>query len=254
MVVELRVKIPKRLKERLESGQIDIDSVVQDALEKTANESDVRNALTEANQPPECRRIEASDIPPGSYMKLPGLSIEEYERMTDESSWEYIEGMLIHHSPESNLHNAILNFLIYRAKKALDPHRYIVRASRIALSIASDKPEPDFMVFDKDDFRKVKRKDGSDSEIIDSAPILVIEIVSDSSKAIDEIKRQKYLSKGIKEFWQVAMHASPIIVKVHDLKLGAYEIKDYDKGEVRSRHLPDFSVNVEDLSNPDGTR
>jgi Uma2 family endonuclease len=254
MVAELRVKIPKHLKERLESGHIDIERVIQNALVKSVNESEMKNNLVEVKPRPESIPVETSDIPPGHFMAIQGLSVEEFERVVDESSWEYIDGILIHHSPESNVHNAILNFLIHRVKVNLDPHKYIVRASRVAISIGDDKPEPDLMVFDRDDFRKARRKDGTESEIVASTPLLVIEVVSPSSKSTDDGKQEKYLSKGIREFWQILIHAGPIIVKVHDLKMGAYDVKDYEKGEIRSRHLPDFAINVEELTDPDGNQ
>jgi Uma2 family endonuclease len=254
MVVELRVKIPKRLKERLESGHIDIDRVVQYALVKSVNESEMKNNLVEVKQRLDRTTVETIDIPPGHFMTIHDLSLEEYERVVDESSWEYIDGILIHHSPESNMHNAILNFLIYRAKVSLDPRKFIVRASRVAISIGEDKPEPDLMVFDRDDFRKTRRKDGTESEIVASTPLLVIEVVSPSSMSADDGKQEKYLFKGVREYWQIMIHTNPTIVKVHDLKMGAYEVKDYEKGEIRSRHLPDFSINIEELTDPDGNQ
>jgi Uma2 family endonuclease len=199
-------------------------------------------------------KIQCSDIPSGSFGYHPHLTLEEYEAIVDENSWEYLDGFLIHHSPESNTHNAILNFLNYRAMDTLNAAHYIIRTSRIALSIGDEKPEPDVMIFDKDDFRKKKRLDGSESEIIESAPLLVIEIVSKISSEIDKLKEEKYLSKGIREYWQIFSAKSPLEVTVCYQKEGKYESRLYQKGEIRSRVIPDFAITIDEIQYPDLTR
>ena len=60
--------------------------------------------------------------------------------------------------------------------------------------------EPDLMIFDQNEFRRKKRRDGTDSEIIESAPLLVIEIVSASSEEEDELKSEMYLTIGVNEY------------------------------------------------------
>lgn len=251
MNTEIRIKIPETLKERLELMDIDINQAIERALNALILESEIREKLVEVSLQKDVNEITTEDIPPGHFAEIPSLPLEEFERIVDETCWEYLDGKLIHHSPESNLHNAILNFLIFRAKATLDPHKFITRASRVAISIGSHKPEPDLMVFDRDDFRKEKRKDGSESEIIASTPLLIIEIISPSSKSIDEGKVEKYLSKGVREYWQISTIEEPITIQVFNLKEGQYEGKTYREGEVRSRHLPEFSVLFEELANPD---
>jgi len=84
--------------------------------------------------------------------------------------------------------------------------------------------------------------------------LFVIEIVSKSTSEIDELKKEKYLTKGIKEFWRIYMYKKPMKVSVCSLKKGKYEIIEYTTGEIRSRVLPDFAINFNDLSNPDSSR
>jgi len=252
----LKIKIPLELKKKLQKHEPNIDSIISEALEVVISrylslESYSEISPLEKNCPDS---IESANIPDGHFIRIPNLSLEQFERIVDESSWEYLDGILFHHSPESNQHNSILNLVNYRAMSILDPNLFIIRTSRVAISINQDKPEPDFMIFDRDDFRRKKRVDGSESEIIESAPLLVIEIVSKSTFEIDELKEEKYLTKGIKEFWRIYLFNNPINVSVCSLKRGKYEKIEYTKGEIRSRVLPDFAINFDELMNPDSAR
>jgi Uma2 family endonuclease len=82
--------------------------------------------------------------------------------------------------------------------------------------------EPDIVIFDQNEFRRKKRRDGTDSEIIESAPLLVIEIVSASSEGEDELKTEMYLTIGVKEYWRIFIAAEPITVSVCVLRKGKY--------------------------------
>lgn len=253
---DITIKIPLELKEKLQKYGKNLDAVIVEALENVISRNQILDSYSEVSNLKESplENLKSSDIPPGSYIRLPDLTLERYEKIVDESSWEYLDGVLFHHSPESNHHNAILNLLNHRAMSNLDPELHIIRTSRVAISINGDKPEPDFMIFDRDDFRKKKRTDGSESEIIESAPLLVIEIVSKSTSEIDAVKKEKYLSKGIKEFWRIYAYKSPIIVSVCCLKKGKYEEVEYHTGEIRSRVLPDFAITFDEILNPDSSR
>lgn len=235
---------------------MDLNEVISEALDIVMDKYLEFKSYSEISLPKTATAddIESTDIPPGHYIRLPDLALEQYEKIVDDTSWEYLDGILFHHSPESHQHDAILNLLIYRAMSNLDPNSYIIRTSRVAVSIDQDKPEPDFMVFNKKEFRKMKRKDGSESEITESAPLLVIEIVSKSTQKIDELKKKKYLHKGIKEFWRIIPHEEPMRVIVCSLKEGKYESLEYLTGEIRSRVLPDFAITFSDLQNPDSAR
>ena len=253
---DLTIKIPLELKKKLQKYEKNLDSIISEAIEVVISkfllfESYSELILPEKKNPD---TIEAVDIPIGHFIRIPNLSLKQFEKIVDNSSWEYLNGILFHHSPESNHHNSILNFINYRATSILDSNLFIIRTSRVAISINQDKPEPDFMVFDKDDFRKKKRADGSESEIIESAPLLVIEIVSKGTIEIDELKEEKYFTKGIKEFWRIYYFKRPMKVSVCSLKSGKYEKIEYITGEVRSRIIPDFAINFDELLNPDSSR
>jgi Uma2 family endonuclease len=252
---EIVIKIPLSLKKKLEESTIDINEAVSTALQGLLQKNAVLDVYSEVTlREKDPRTFKSSDVPPSSFLHIPGLTLEQYEAIVDDTSWEYLDGNLFHHSPESNIHNAILNFLNYRALTSLDPALFIIRTSRVALSINQDKPQPDFMVFNKDDFRKTRRIDGTESEIIESAPLLVIEIVSGSSIEIDDQKTEKYLSKGVKEYWRIYCHVQPLKVIACTLRKGAYEQSSYTKGEIRARIVPDFAITFEDLLNPDSAR
>lgn len=249
---DITVKIPVTLYERLKRKQINVDQVISDALRNAIKEPSLLETYNQIPLPAEgTTRVTTSDIPTGSFMNIPNLSFEDYERIVNEENWEYLDGMLIHHSPESNFHNALIVFLTVRARSILDPHQFLVRINRIGLSIGDDRPEPDFMVFERTTFRCKTRKDNSSSEIVESPPILVIEVVSGSSIEIDAIKKEKFLAKGVKELWQVLIHETPLKVLVHELKDGRYECRTYSTGEIRSQVLPEFAVVFDELENPD---
>jgi Uma2 family endonuclease len=249
---DMTIKIPTRLQELIRQRQLDINLIISDALKAAVQDAPVLEKYLEVPYSSEVRdQIQTTDIPSGAYMRIPELSLEEYERIANGENWEYLDGILIHHSPESNYHNAIVLFLARRAGAVLDPHQYIMRASRIALSIGDEKPEPDFMVFDRDSFYTKKRRDQTDSEIVESPPLLIVELVSESTADIDVAKVDKYRSKGVKEYWQIFIHEIPIIATVWELKLGTYESSQYTEGEIRSRVIPDFAVQFNELENPD---
>ncbi len=182
------------------------------------------------------------------------MTPDEFERVAGDDHWEYLEGVLTHHSPESNFHNTLLNLLNFKAKSALDPLLFVIRTSQVALNAGKNHIEPDLMIFDRDDFRKQKRKDGTESEIIDSAPLLVVELVSSSSRDEDDSKAEIYLSKGVKEYWRIFFQDNPITVLACMLKRGSYDCLTYTEGEVRSRVLPQFAVHFKELSDPDSFR
>lgn len=251
--VELTVKVPRDLKERAEERHIRIEGVVREALRAAIAERAIQDAFEEVPFPEgkNITDIVRSDIPPGHFMRIPDLDLENYERIVDEDSWEYLAGTLFHNSPESNYHNAILNFLNYKLESVLDPRAFLLRTSRVALSIDGGKPEPDLMVFDRDQFRRKKRKDGTVSEVVESAPVLIIEIVSKSSTERDSYKETLYWEKGVRESWRIFIHEEPVSVTVCELREGVYQAAEYIQGEVRSRVLPQFAINFNELADPD---
>ena len=175
-------------------------------------------------------------------------------KVTDEDAWEYLDGILAHHSPESDIHNTILTLLTYKARGALDPASYIIRISKMALSIGKHKPEPDFMIFNRNSFRRSVRQDGTESEIIDSPPMLVIEIVSASSQNADEQKAEKYWAKGIQEYWRIYCYDQPVLVIVGYMGTVGYDFQNYSDGEIWSNVVPEFGVRLADLIDPDSIR
>ncbi|MHA1731067.1 MAG: hypothetical protein ACTSU5_03950 [Promethearchaeota archaeon] len=114
--MELTVKVPQDLKERAEKQSINIEAVIREALYRAISEKNVQETYEEVPYPEgaDITVITTSDIPPGHFMRIPNLDLENYERIVDEDSWEYIDGVLYHNSPESNLHNSILNLLNFK--------------------------------------------------------------------------------------------------------------------------------------------
>ena len=107
------------------------------------------------------------------------------------------------------------------------------------------------MIFDRDSFQCRLRADMTQSEIVEAAPLIVIEVVSGISIEIDDEKTKKYLHKGVKEYWQVFTQEFPLTVTVNELKQGKYEARKYSTGEIRSKVIPSFSVQFEELAEPD---
>jgi Uma2 family endonuclease len=90
------------------------------------------------------------------------------------------------------------------------------------------------------------------TQVIDGAPDLVVEILSPGSARRDVgIKREKYCSKGIPEYWIV----DPVQARIEVLVL---ENEDYLRlglfargATLRSRVLPDFEVALAGLFSQD---
>jgi Uma2 family endonuclease len=252
---ELIVKVPSKVHTLLKKKRVDIEKIINNALREAIDTSPNLSTYQEIDPNLfDIKELHAADIPPGSFIVLPGLKMEMYEKIVDETSWEYLSGVLIHHSHESNYHNAIVGFLWTRARNTLDSHQFIIRGSQIALSIGDDKPEPDLMIFDRDLFQRKRRMDNSESEIIESAPLIVIEVISKSSFEVDQQKKDKYLIKGIKEYWQIFFEDEITIVKVWEIKQGKYELTEYKEGEIRSRILPFFACTIDELMDPDKSK
>jgi Uma2 family endonuclease len=252
-ISQIIINLPTKIRKEAEQKGLNLEQLFHEALQHAINEISLSNIYQEISIPQgkKINQIESSDIPEGTFLRYPHLSFEDYERIVDESTWEYISGMLIHHSPESNLHNGILGLLWNRARNGLDLNRYIVRGSRIALSIGEDKPEPDLMVFERETFRKKKRKDNTESEIIEATPLLIIEIVSHTSIKIDDLKKDLYLTKGVREYWQIFLESHDPTIQVHRIHNGEYKTLEYTLGEVRSQTLPEFAIQIEELRDPD---
>src|SRR5271157_602551 len=130
---DITIRIPASLKRKLEATNIDVEGFVRKALESLITELNLWPSYQEISLPSSANvtDLQASDIPPGHFIRIPGIDLEGFERLTDESCWEYLGGVLIHHSPESEYHNAILELLIHKAKTVLDPSQYRIRSSRI---------------------------------------------------------------------------------------------------------------------------
>jgi Uma2 family endonuclease len=252
-IIEYPIKLPRDLKAQLDHRNIDIQQVSLGALEQIIQSQIILPKYTELSFSIDegSKSLQASDIPPGHYIRLPHLTTEQYEAIIDEGSWEYLDGYLIHYSPESNYHNIILNSLVLRAGATLEKGKYTFRTSRVALSIGEDKPEPDFMILEKASISQKTRKDGSVSEIIDSIPLLIIEIVSESSFDVDSRKSIKYLQKRVPEFWRIYISQTPLVIEQSFLDGEQYRSKKFIEGWVQSRMIPEFSVDMATILYPE---
>jgi len=250
---EITIKIPVELKRELDAKRVDAGKVALQALEAEVEGTNPWQDYIEVPAKP-LSQIRPSDIPPGHFMRLSSITLEEFEQITDEDAWEYLDGILAHHTPESDIHNAILTLLAYKARGALDPASYIIRISRMALSIGKHKPEPDLMIFNRSSFSRKARQDGTESEIIDSPPMLVVEIVSASSQNADEQKAEKYWAKGIQEYWRIFCYDPPVSVTVGYMGTEGYDYQTYGDGEIWSKAVPQFVVSLTDLIDPDSIR
>ena len=138
-----------------------------------------------------------------------------------------------------------------RAAETLDKQKFTFRTSRVALSIGEDKPEPDFMIFDRKKIHTRVRKNGTSSEIIDSSPLIVIEIVSESSLEADLQKSKKYLQKGVQEYWRIFIHHTPLKVERSILKEHQYISKEFIEGNIKSEIIPEFNINIDQILYPE---
>jgi hypothetical protein len=71
---EITIKIPLDLKKRLERSDIDVNQAVSNVIQKIIEDNSILDDISEIHlERKDLNTIRASDIPPGSFIRVPGL-------------------------------------------------------------------------------------------------------------------------------------------------------------------------------------
>ena len=177
------------------------------------------------------------------------LTFEEYLNYDDgtDNRYEFVDGELILMNPPIGLHALILFFL----HNALLAEINRLQLSWVILQMVGVRTAfnrsriPDLCVVHREQIQQYLDK----SAVLESPPLLSIEIVSDSSSIIDyRYKRSEYAVAGIPEYWII----DPGSKKVTVLQLveGFYEEKVYTNNDlIVSPTFSELSITVEQLWN-----
>ena len=153
-----------------------------------------------------------------------------------DTKYELVNGELVPMSLGTGLHGEIIDRAYQKINaeiKRLD-QPWIVRQGQIGVrcprGIGLDTVRiPDLVVMQRDDWQSLQNREA----VIDfdlSAPLLVIEVVSPSTKSIDyRAKRTEYAAKDIPEYWIVDLLEGKISVLINGD--GWYDVTEFYNGD-----------------------
>jgi Uma2 family endonuclease len=175
------------------------------------------------------------------------LTYEDYVKLPDDGNrYEIIDGELYANPAPVPRHQEILVNLAVPLRLYFRAHGGgKVYVSPIDVLLADDGVvEPDIIVLKSDRAAIVGEMN------VKGAPNLVIEVLSDGTRRIDEGKKRKlYERSGVDEYWIVDPDAE--LVKIYRRVDGAFqhaaEINADDGGTLTTPLLPSFSLDVREV-------
>jgi Uma2 family endonuclease len=163
-----------------------------------------------------------------------------YNRITEEEKVEFINGEIIYHSPVKFRHNMAAKLLLKLLDTFVQSRQLgYVGYEKLMISLSRNDYEPDICFFGR-----AKAQQFSPDQVRFPAPDWVIEILSESTAAIDRgIKWEDYAAHGIPEYWIVDPVAQ--MVEQFGLQGERYELKrKSDTGRLKSLVLPGFEIPI----------
>jgi len=172
--------------------------------------------------------------------QLEVLTFNEYLNYNDggDRTYEWEDGALIVVNPPSLNHALIIRFLINQFEgeiaRLMQPW---LTLSMVGVRTAINRSRvPDLMVVTRD------QVDPLGPAVLESAPLLVVEVVSPESRVRDyRYKRSEYSVVGIAEYWIVDPQAKKITILF--LEEGFYELTEFtESDQIISRLFPHLSL------------
>lgn len=166
-----------------------------------------------------------------------------YERIPDGAKWEFINGLVVMHSPDMVRHMAVRG----RLERLLGAH---VDARRLGTVLA----EKGLCVFPRNDFMPDVIFFGTEKSLALQprqlrlpVPDFVCEILSDSTAKRDRgVKYRDYEAHGVGEYWVIDAEAESL--EQYILSEGSYSLAlKSDSGQVRSRVIAGFEIPIRAL-------
>jgi Uma2 family endonuclease len=149
-------------------------------------------------------------------------SFEEYLQYNDgtDSKHELINGEIIIMPPATGKHADIIDFLqdIFKIEIKKLNLSWVVRPRTVGVRTNINKSRiPDLMIITELQKQAIKNK----SAVLETPPILVVEIVSINAEDDYRYKRSEYAAIEIPEYWIVDPHANKVTILT--LENGFYE-------------------------------
>ncbi|HEV7237789.1 MAG TPA: Uma2 family endonuclease [Thermoanaerobaculia bacterium] len=175
------------------------------------------------------------------------LTYEDFVKLPDDGNrYEIIEGKLyVNPAPVPRHQRIVKNLLLSLELYFRAHHNGEVLQSPIDVVLAEDGiVEPDLIVIKSERASIVGEKN------VKGAPNLVIEVLSDGTRRIDEGKKRKlYERSGVDEYWIVDPEAE--LVKIYRRVDAAFqhaaEFNADDGGTITTPLLPGFSLDVREV-------
>lgn len=181
------------------------------------------------------------EIEPPYLLIKPGVREEEFYALADEDSdWEYLNGRLVM-SSASDRHEDLFRFLLTLLSVFLDDRGGgVVRGSRYPMRLDEKwSPEPDVFVVLEERRHLLK------PQWFEGPADLVIEIASDADPDLElRDKFPRYEQAGVPEMWLVNRFERTVLAKVRTPD-GGYEARTLSSGQLESRVLPGFWIEVD---------
>ncbi|WP_017295922.1 Uma2 family endonuclease [Geminocystis herdmanii] len=176
------------------------------------------------------------------------VSFEDYLKYDNEDNkYELFEGELNLMTPPTGFHALIINRLtklIEEEINRLNLDWYGLQGIGIRTGIRRSRL-PDLTIINQPQLKEILKI----SAVLETPPLLVIEIVSPESEIRDyRYKRSEYSAMGIPEYWIVDPNRETMTIL--QLQEGMYEqISVLDTGQISSRVFPEIQIKPENLFN-----
>ena len=184
------------------------------------------------------------------------LTFEEYLKYDDgtDTRYELVDGALIPMGVGTGIHALIIDFLAEQLKVAI--REALTEEYKVAQgSIGIRSPRaggydtsriPDITVLPLAQLKEMRNREAV-VEYYEPPPLLVVEVVSDSTKKTDyRAKRVEYNSRSIQEYWIVDPLAE--VVTVCTLKEDLYEIAEFrSEDPLFSERLPNLKLTAQQI-------
>ena len=181
------------------------------------------------------------------------LTFEEYLKYEDgtDTRYELVDGELVPMSLNSGQHGAITEFLNDEFRGEIKRLSLNWTSKQMAIGVRSPRGGrwetsriPDIVVIPLSQWRELRNREAV-IELNESPPLLVVEVVSESTKTTDyRAKRVEYNVLNIPEYWVVDL--SNHKVTVFTLVEGLYEPAEFvGSNPIVSQTFPELNLTVE---------
>lgn len=168
------------------------------------------------------------------------LPYDEFLRVAEGRSCEWVDGEVVAMSPLSTDHQRIVRFLITLFQVYAEQRRPgVVLFERFQMKLGRVGREPDIMFVLEENRSRLAR-----NHLLGPAD-LVVEVTSRDSQERDRVEKYaEYEEAGVPEYWLIDPQAREIVTYQLDPD-GRYQPADLADGLIRSRVLPGLWLRIE---------